>query len=168
MDFHVLDCEKEDCIGRRLRVRRDEMNALTQQISKSNTLSNAAVASKSGSGDAQEENLPILQSAAKQWKDKIVASALEVKSSVSENNISNENPEESMVISRSPTKMKKQCKKSSRDFAKKKRTRNLSFSTNRKLLSGCTLRLTDEGVSRYRFHSPEREHVIFRFSYRRY
>ena len=92
--FYVLDCEKEDCIGRRLRVRRDEMNALTQQISKSNTLSNAAVASKSGSGDAQEENLPILQSAAKQWKDKIVASALEVKSSVSENNISNENPEE--------------------------------------------------------------------------
>ena len=72
--LYVLDCDKEDSIGRRLRVRRDRMDALTRQISKSNTLANSTMASKGSSSEAQEENLPILQSAAKQWKDKVDAS----------------------------------------------------------------------------------------------
>ena len=88
--FYVLDCEKEDSVGRRLRVRRDRMDALTRQLSKSNTLVNAAVASKGRGVEAQEENLPILQSAAKQWKDKIDASASTVKPSPSGNNTINE------------------------------------------------------------------------------
>jgi len=74
--FYALNCEKEDSIGRRLRVRRDKIDALKREISNSSSVVAAvttSIAKNTLSGN--EENLPILQSAAKQWKDKESANA---------------------------------------------------------------------------------------------
>jgi hypothetical protein len=145
------------------------MDALTRQLSKSNTLVNAAVASKGSGVEAQEENLPILQSAAKQWKDKIDASASTAKPSPSGNNTINEDADLDGDLTESDEDeetMQKELERLREVDANEKSKLLDKQKTAEWLHSKADEAKRDKHIFFYRF---ERVHgVVFRFSHRRY